>query len=98
MYNPNFRITIEPISEAGKKDFPEELRGGVECQGYVLIADQCGKTEVNVMHMSKSDIAIGISQTPLLLASAHIAKAMREANEMELKSRAFSDLMNKLGR
>lgn len=28
MTNPNYRITIEPISDEAISNFPEELRGG----------------------------------------------------------------------
>ena len=49
--------------------------------------------------MSKADIAVGIANTPLLLASAHIAKAIREAREIEEKegkSEIISRLMKKI--
>lgn len=96
MCNPNYRITIEPISDEARENFPEELRGGIECEGYALIADKGSKTEVNIQSMSNGDIAIGIANTPCLLASAHIAKAMQEAREIEMKSKTLSGLFAKL--
>lgn len=51
---------------------------------------------MGIQRMSKADIASGIANTPVLLASAHIAKAMREARDIEMKAMSLPDLMKKL--
>ena len=98
MCNPNYRITIVPLTEHGEKDFPEELRGGVECEGLVLIADKGDSTLCTVQSMSKSDIAAAIAGDSCLLSASHIAKAIRESKEMELRFMSPLDLLKNLAK
>lgn len=94
MNNPNYRIIIEPISEQGAGNLPEELRG-VECTGFVLIADKGEHTTTAIQNIGRMPIATAISQTPALMACAHIAKAVREADGME-RSACFGELLRGL--
>ena len=94
----NYRIVIEAISEHGKKELPEELRGGVECEGFVIIADKGEGSTTVIQDVNKIDIASSLACSNALMSAAHIAKAMREARKIENTPSSFADLLKELAR
>lgn len=90
-----YRIKIEPIEGAGGAMISDKLREPIECDGFVILGDR-GKRSVNVKH-DINDIVIAsiIAEDTDILGASYIAKAMREASEMQRKS-AAGDLFGKL--
>lgn len=92
----NYRIVVTPISEEAQ-DLPDDLRCGIECKGFTLIADLGDRCLCAFQNVSTFDIAQAMSKESNLMQAAHIAKAMREAAQMKQSDR-FSDFIGALAK
>ena len=92
----NYRIKIEPISEEGEKNLSADLRNGIDCAGFTLIANMGTKTQIVIQRMSSHDLAEAFAGESKFMAAAHIGKAIREARDIEVKPISPLDLMRNL--
>ena len=79
----DYRIKIEPISETGEDHLSADLRNGIECKGFTLIANLGKKTQVIIQGMSTHDMAEAFAGEGRFMAAAHVGKAIQEARKME---------------
>ena len=79
----DYRIKIEPISETGEDHLSADLRNGIECKGFTLIANLGKKTQVIIQDMSTHDLAETFAGSVKFMAAAHVGKAIQEASKME---------------
>ena len=79
----DYRIKIEPISETGEDHLSADLRNGIECKGFTLIANLGKKTQVIIQDMSTHDLAETFAGSGKFMAAAHVGKAIQEARKME---------------
>lgn len=86
----NYRIIIEPISERGEKELPEKLRGGVECEGFVLMSNTAAGNAVILQGVRRIDVAAGIASSDDLMAAAYVAKALRKSKKLFRENDPFS--------
>ena len=93
-FKKNYRITIEPISEEAQ-ELPDNLKSGIECSGFTLLADFGDRSMNSIQNVSVLDIAQAIFKESVLMRAAHIAKAMHEANEMR-SAYMFSNFVDRL--
>lgn len=85
MKEPIYRINVEVVGEEDECKVSPELRGGVPCNGFVIIADTDEGGTVEAHRVSLYDMAQAFSKEGTLLAAAHLGKAMKEAEEMRRK-------------
>ena len=79
MENPIYRITVEVIGDEKEHELGDSLRGGVECDGFAIIANK-GKGGTTAIHaISNIDLAAIIAGSDEMMAASVIAKALREA-------------------
>ena len=90
----NYRIMIEPLTDEGAKEFPEELRC-LECEGFTLIATQEDGKAIAIQHMTKMGNAEAIAANTELFAASRIAAGIREAVEIEKKAVSPLDMLRK---
>lgn len=57
--------------------------GGVECNGFTIIADECDGCTTVLHHVTTMDVAKAMASNGTLMAAATIAKAVREAKKYE---------------
>ena len=88
----NYRIMVEPLTEEGAEEFPEELRC-LECKGFMMIAVQEDGKQVAMQLVSKIDMAEAIARETALFAASRIAAGMREAMEIEEKAVSPMDML-----
>ena len=82
MENPVYRITVEVIGDEKDHEIGDSLRGGVECDGFAIIANK-GKGGQTVIHgISNLDLACIIAGNDDLMGASVIAKALREAKDI----------------
>lgn len=82
MENPVYRITVEVIGDEKDHEIGDSLRGGVECDGFAIIANK-GKGGQTVIHgISNLDLACIIAGNDELMGASVIAKALREAHDI----------------
>ena len=82
----DYRIEIKPISETGEDHLSADLRNGIECKGFALIANLGKKTQVIIQGMSTHDLAEAFAGSEKFMAAAHVGKAIQEARQMERTS------------
>lgn len=81
MENPIYRIKVEVVGDEKGREIDETLRGGVECDGFAIIANQ-GKGGTVCLHaISNIDLAAHIAGSGALMASSLIAHAIREGKK-----------------
>ena len=90
----NYRITVEPLTETGREDFPEELRC-MECEGFTLIATQEDGKTLAMQHMTNMQNAEAIAANTALFAASRIAAGIREARDIEAKDVSPLDILRK---
>ena len=93
-FKKNYRIIVEPISEEAQ-DLPDDFKSGIECSGFTLLADLGDRTMRCIQSVSVLDIAQAIFKESALMQAAHIAKAMREANDMR-SAYMFSNFIDRV--
>ncbi len=81
----DYRIKMEPISEKGQEKLSDDLRNGIECKGFTLIANLGDKTQVVIQGMSTHDLAEAFAGEAKFMAVAHVGKAIQESREIEAK-------------
>ena len=81
----DYRIKMEPISEKGQEKLSDDLRNGIECKGFTLIANLGDKTQVVIQGMSTHDLAEAFAGEAKFMAAAHVGKAIQESREIEAK-------------
>ena len=75
-----YKIRVEALDLA--EELQAEYRMGIECDGFVIIADKGNVIGTSVHNMSMFDIATAMRQeTDMLLSAAFVARAMAEADE-----------------
>lgn len=77
----NFRIKVEVLNP--EMEVVEDLKNGVECEGFFLCADQGKEQTVHIEHMSVMDIAADIAADTNLMQAAFIAHGIEEARLMK---------------
>ena len=88
-----YRIRIEEIGESvGLKDEMREI----ECDGFVIIGDRKNNTSVCVHNVSNMDIAVAIAGNSHLMGASIIAKALREAKDLEKEDDPLANLLKGL--
>ena len=81
---PIYRVKVEVIGkEQEGHEISETLRGGVECNGFTIIADNCDGCTTVFHHVTTMDVAKAMASSGTLMAAATIAKAVREAKKYE---------------
>lgn len=88
-----YRIRIESMD--GQDHIDEEIRE-IECSGFAIIVDNEKSSQVILHNVSRMDIANGIAFDDTMMGAAIIAKAMREAHEMDRKSDPLGSLLKSL--
>lgn len=83
----NYRITIEPLNDAAKKNLEGEERLTIECEGFQLVADRGDRTSNIVMGMSVVELANEFRQEDTLIEAAIIAEAMDRAKRRKIEKR-----------
>lgn len=66
----DYRIKMEPISEKGQEKLSDDLRNGIECKGFTLIANLGDKTQVVIQGMSTHDLAEAFAGEAKFMAAA----------------------------
>ena len=90
----NYRITVEPLTEEGKREFPGKLRS-FECEGFTIITRGEGVNMVCIQSMNKTENAAAIFQDKSLFASSKIAEGMYKAEKIECESVSMLDILKK---
>lgn len=91
-----YRIKVEAIGEGECKDMlDEKLTEGIECNGLVILGDRDKKGTIIKHDVNVIDIAELIAEDADMLGASLIAKAMKDAYELQKKARA-GDLFGKL--
>lgn len=82
MENLTYRITVEVIGDEKGPKLGDSMRGGVECDGFAIIANK-GKGGTTAIHgISNIDLAAIIAGSDELMGASVIAKALREARDI----------------
>ena len=81
----NFKIIVEPLNTDVEVD--EELRTGLECDGYFLVEHSeltATKTSdtVSLNEITRLDMAVAIAKSDELLEAAMIARGIEEGRLM----------------
>ena len=101
MENPIYRITVEVIGDEKEQcKFGDSLRGGVECDGFAILANK-GKSGTTIIHsISNIDMAAIIAGSDEMMATSIIAKAMREARDItaDKPSKILAGILDGIGR
>lgn len=100
MENPTYRITVEVIGDEKDHELGDSLRGGVECDGFAILANK-GKSGTNVIHgISNIDLAAIIAGNDEMMGASIIAKALREARDItaDKPSKILAGILGGIGR
>lgn len=96
---PIYRIKVEVIgNEHEEINLSEELRGGVECSGFVLMYDKTDEIATTaIQHLRLTDVATLIASDGDMMAASLIAKAMRDGKRYIMEDRnPLADLLKKI--
>ena len=88
MKEPIYRIKVEVIGEE-TEDYKinETLRGGVDCNGFVILCNKEDSSEVAIHRVSNIDIATMLAPSGEMMAASLLAQAMREGKKYLQESR-----------
>lgn len=80
---PIYRIKVEVIGEEAEScKLDKRLReGGIECNGFAILADNKDRTTVALHAVSNIDIATMIAHDNRVMAASLVAQAMREGKK-----------------
>lgn len=79
---PIYRVKVEVIGEEMDDcKVSEILRGGVECNGFVILSNNGDHTSAAIHAVSSIDIAHMIAPSGEMMAASLIAQAMREGKK-----------------
>ena len=79
---PIYRVKVEVIGEEPEGfKIDETLRGGVDCSGFTLIADQGGGCTIALQHVTTLDLAASLAGSAELMRAAKLAHFLRDAKE-----------------
>lgn len=79
---PIYRVKVEVIGEEPEGfKIDESLRGGVDCSGFTLIADQGGGCMIALQHVTTVDLAASLASSAELMRAAKLALFMRDTKE-----------------
>lgn len=85
---PIYRIKVEVIGEEEEGcELDETLRGGVDCNGFVILCNKEESTSASIHGVSNVDIATMIAPSGEMMAASLIAKAMRDGKKYLQESR-----------
>lgn len=75
-----YRIKIEVVGNDNKID--KKLLRGIECDGFLLIADHGNRSEAGLYDMSVIEIAESLAQNEKTIQAAILTKAIYEADQV----------------
>lgn len=75
----------------------ERYGKGIECDGFVIMADQDDGYKVCIHHLNVNDISAIIAEDSKLLGAGMLAKARREVADMMRREEKSSMLSRMLG-
>ena len=78
-----YRIKIEALDPA--EELRAEYRIGIECEGFLIIANREDSFKTCVRGMNRMDIAECMANDRMLMGSAYIARGILDAMETERK-------------
>lgn len=88
MKEPIYRIKVEVIGEETEDcKINETLRGGVDCNGFVILCNKEDSSEVAIHRVSNIDIATMLAPSGEMMAASLLAQAMREGKKYLQESR-----------
>ena len=90
-----YLVRVEAMDGDEKLDM--EYTDGIECDGFVIVADQGDHTTLAIHKMSIDAISIAISNNDDLMAAGILAKAKREIVDIE-KRGIKNNLLDILGK
>ena len=76
-----YRIKVEALDPSAE-ELRAELRMGIECEGFVIMADQGDDGCISAEHMSVTKAAELMNLNDNMIESVCIAKAMAEAKQL----------------
>ena len=100
MENPTYRITVEVIGDEKGCEIGNSLQGGVECDGFAIIANK-GEGGQTVIHgVSNIDLACIIAENDVMMGASVIAKALREARTIieNKSSKILTGILGSIGK
>lgn len=91
--DPVYRVKVELVS-GEDTELAKKLKEGIECEGFVILANREKDHHCVLHHISIMDIATMIAGNSYMLGAGILAKAMREAKD--LKEPDFSKILRGL--
>ena len=100
MENPTYRITVEVIDDEKGHELGDSLRGGVECDGFAIIANKGKSGQVSIHGISNIDLACIIAGNDEMTGASVIAKALREARTIteDKSSKILAGILGSIGK
>ncbi len=100
MENPVYRITVEVIGDEKGHEIGDALQGGVECDGFAIIAKDGEGGYVVIHSFSNIELACMIAGNDHLMGLSVIAKALREAKtiQKEKSSKILAGILGSIGK
>ena len=96
-----YRIRVEALDDGeGKREqLDQEYTDGIECEGFVILADKGEDTYESLHNVSRLDIAEMMAKSSVMMAASVIAKALRESEEITERGKreeAFKGILEAL--
>ena len=100
MENPTYRITVEVIDDETGHERGDTPRGGVECDGFAIIANKGKSGQVAIHGISNIDLACIITGNDEMTGASVIAKALREARTIteDKSSKILAGILGSIGK
>lgn len=93
MSKDKYRIKIETIN-GNDEELRAEFRMGLDCEGFAIIGDREGRTDVSLHKMSTMDIAEAILASDELMQAAYIAIGLDNAKQSHDRRRMKTAALN----
>lgn len=96
-----YRIRVEALDdgEGNREQLDQEYTDGIECKGFVILANNGEGTCVSLHNVSCLDIAEMMAKSSVMMAASVIAKALRESEEITERGKreeAFKGILEAL--
>lgn len=97
---PIYRIKIEVIGTEDKNcKIDETLRGGIDCNGFVILCDKGSCSSAYMCNVSNFEVACAIAGSGELMAASLLAQAMREGRKYIREERSpLADLLKAMSK
>ena len=80
---PIYRIRVEIIGEEAKDfEIGGDMKDGIECRGFTIIADMEDKSAVVMHNVSNMDVAQAIAGNRELMIASTLARVLRECKRI----------------